>query len=331
MKRILCVLLALLMLCSLAACAEKTPAGSEPGVTEQNEKTLDVVATVFPIYDWTRELTAGAQNVNMTLLLDTGVDLHSFQPTMDDILKISGCDVFIYVGGESDKWVDDALKQARNKDMVALDLMEILGENVKEEEFIEGMQKPEEEEEEEEDGVEYDEHIWLSLKNASLLCDKIAEALAGADAENAALYRKNADAYIEKLNALDAEYAAAVAAAPNKTMVFGDRFPFRYLTADYGITYYAAFLGCSAESEASFETIGFLSKKLSELGLTHIVALESSDGKLAKTIVQNSDTPDAEIVTMDSLQSATLDDAAAGTTYLSVMEKDLEALKTALS
>ncbi len=330
MKKILCALLALLMICSLAACGEKTPS-ADPGATQAAEtEGLDIVATVFPIYDWVRELTAGSDGAALTLLLDTGVDLHSFQPTMDDILKISNCDVFIYVGGESDKWVDDALNQKKNENMVVLDLMEILGENAKEEEFIEGMQKPEEDEEEE-DGVEYDEHIWLSLKNASFLCNKIAEALAGADAENAALYRANAAAYSEKLNALDAEYAAAVEAAPNKTLVFGDRFPFRYLTADYGITYYAAFLGCSAESEASFETIGFLSKKLSELGLKHIVALESSDGKLAKTIVQNSDAQDAEIVTMDSLQSATLDDAAAGTTYLSVMEKNLEALKTALS
>ena len=215
--------------------------------------------------------------------------------------------------------------------MVVLDLMEILGENAKEEEFIEGMQKPEEEEEEEEDEIEYDEHIWLSLKNASLLCDKIADALGSAAPDNAALYRANADAYIENLNALDAQYTAAVDAAPNKTMVFGDRFPFRYMTADYGITYYAAFLGCSAESEASFETIGFLAGKLAELGLTHIVALESSDGKLAKTIVTNSKAENVEVVTMDSLQSATLDDAADGATYLSVMEKNLEALKTALS
>ena len=322
------------MICSLAACGEKKsedPAQTEPsGATE--ETGLDIVATVFPIYDWVRELTAGNDGAELTLLLDSGVDLHSFQPTMDDILKIANCDVFIYVGGESDKWVDDALRQKKNDNMLVLDLMDILGENAKEEEFIEGMQEPEEEEEEEEEeGVEYDEHIWLSLKNASLLCDKIAEALSSADADNAALYRANADAYIEKLNALDARYAAAVDAAPNKTMVFGDRFPFRYMTADYGITYYAAFLGCSAESEASFETISFLAGKLAELGLKHIVALESSDGKLAKTIVTNSKAENVEVVTMDSLQSATLDDAAGGATYLSVMEKNLEALKIALS
>ena len=330
MKKILCALLATAMLFCLAACGEKKPS-TDPGTTQAAENEgLDIVATVFPLYDWTRELTAGS-GAELTLLLDSGVDLHSFQPTMDDILKIANCDVFIYVGGESDKWVDDALRQKKNDNMLVLDLMDILGENAKEEEFIEGMQEPEEEEEEEEDGVEYDEHIWLSLKNASLLCDKIAEALSSADADNAALYRANADAYIEKLNALDAEYAAAVDAAPNKTMVFGDRFPFRYMTADYGITYYAAFLGCSAESEASFETISFLAGKLAELGLKHIVALESSDGKLAKTIVTNSKAENVEIVTMDSLQSATLDDAAGGATYLSVMEKNLEALKIALS
>ncbi|MBO4914286.1 MAG: zinc ABC transporter substrate-binding protein, partial [Oscillospiraceae bacterium] len=270
-------------------------------------------------------------NVELTMLLDSGADLHSYQPTADDMIKLSSCDVFIYVGGESDEWVEDALESAVNKNMLVIDLLDVLGDAVKEEELVEGMQGEEEEESGEgEEEVEYDEHVWLSLKNAAVLCDAIAGALAKLDAANADVYAANKDAYVAKLNALDAQYAAAVSAAKVRTLLFGDRFPFRYLADDYGLDYYAAFVGCSAETEASFETIVFLSGKVDELGLNTVLTIESGDGKIARTIVENTAAKSAQVLKMDSMQSTTAQNIADGATYLGAMEYNLAVLKQAL-
>ncbi|HOG02314.1 MAG TPA: metal ABC transporter substrate-binding protein, partial [Clostridia bacterium] len=241
----------------------------------------------------------------------------------------SGCDLFIYVGGESDAWVDDALKEAVNKNMIVLNLMDILGERAKAEETVEGMQAEEEEGEAGEE-PEYDEHVWLSLRNASVFCDAIAGALATLDPGNAETYRANCEAYIEKLGALDAGYESAVQNAKLKTVLFADRFPFRYLADDYGLTYYAAFVGCSAETEASFETVVFLAGKADELGLPAVLVIENSDGKIAKAIASNISNPDIPILTMDSMQSVTSADAAGGKTYLGIMQGNLETLRRAL-
>lgn len=294
------------------------------------DKPLSIVATIFPEYDWVRQIAGDrAENMDITLLLDNGVDLHSYQSTADDIIKISNCDMFIYVGGESDEWVHDALKEAVNKDMVVINLLDVLGNTVKEEEIVPGMEA-EEEDEDEEDETEYDEHVWLSLKNASVLCRYIADKLCELDPSHEAIYSQNVNAYVEKLNALDAEYQSVVEQAPVKTVLFGDRFPFRYLVDDYGLSYYAAFVGCSAETEASFETIIFLANRVDELGLHAILQIESSDGSIARTVRDNTKTKDQSILTMDSLQSATSKDAANGVTYLSVMEENLSVLKDAL-
>ena len=177
---------------------------------------------------------------------------------------------------------------------------------------------------------EYDEHVWLSLKNTKQLCNAIAEALEEIDPERADIYDANMVAYEEKLDDLDAQYQETVDNAKQKTLLFGDRFPFRYLVDDYGLSYYAAFAGCSAESEASFETISFLAKKVDELGLKNIMTIEKSDQKIAKTIIENTATKDQKILTLDSMQSTTSDDIANGETYLSAMEKNLEVLKEAL-
>ena len=298
----------------------------------QNNGKLNIVVTTFPEYDWVRQIMGEKKkDADLTLLLDNGVDLHSYQPTTDDIVKISSCDMFIYVGGESDKWVDDALKETTNPDMITLNLLASLKEAVKEEEVVEGMQAEEEEEDSEEgEEPEYDEHVWLSLKNTAKLCKVISRKLGKIDKDNKETYLKNADAYIEKLNALDQQYEEAVRAANTKTLLFGDRFPFRYLTDDYGLQYYAAFVGCSAETEASFETIRFLAKKVDELGLKVIMQTESSDGKIAQTIQKQSKAHDQTVLTLDSMQSKTSSDLKNGTTYLSVMEKNLEVLKKAL-
>ena len=306
MKRIISLLLVILMSAAVfAGCGNNT--GSAPA-------DIKVVTTIFPIYDWIREVAQDDVDINIDLLLDNGVDLHSFQPTAKDIMDISDCDLFIYVGGESDKWVDDTLTQANNKDMIVLDLMDILGDKAKEEELKEGMQGEEEEE----------------AEDAALFTQKIAEALGKVDSQHAADFTANADTYIEKLDALDAQYQAAVDSASVKTLLFGDRFPFRYLTDDYGLDYYAAFIGCSAESEASFETITFLADKVDELGLKAIMQIETSDGKIAETIRDNTKTKDQVILTLDSMQAVTADRAANGETYLTIMESDLEVLKKAL-
>ena len=334
--------------------AAQTPTAAPAAPSQDSApetKKLSVVTTIFPEYDWVRQIAGdNMDNIELTMLLDNGVDLHSYQPTVDDIVKISECDMFIYVGGESDEWVEDALQEAVNKDMAVVNLLEVLGDAVKEEEVVEGMQEEDDHDHEDEDHdhededhdheehehhheegeIEYDEHVWLSLRNTVVLCQEIADQLGVIDPANKDAYAANAAAYIDKLNALDAQYEAAVSAASVKTVLFGDRFPFRYLVDDYGLDYYAAFVGCSAETEASFETIVFLANKVDELGLGTVLTIESADGKIAQTIVQNTAAKSAQILQMDSMQSTTSQDVKNGKTYLSAMEANLEVLKQAL-
>lgn len=308
-----------------------TDQGKEMQSAEGNQEKLRVVTTIFPEYDWVREIVGeDTDGVDLTLLLDNGVDLHSYQPTADDMVKIADCDLFIYVGGESDEWVEDALAEAVNQDMQVIDLLDVLGDAVKEEEIVEGMEAEEEEDAEEEEETEYDEHVWLSVKNAQILVDQIADTMAEIAPAKAEQYRKNADAYISDLKALDEEYQSAVADAKRDTVLFGDRFPFRYLVDDYGLNYYAAFVGCSAETEASFETIVFLANKVDELGLQTVLTIEGQDHSVAETIVKNTASKDQNIATMDSMQSTTSKDVQNGTTYLSIMKKNLEVLAEAL-
>ena len=323
MKRYIVIILAMMAVFCMAACGGTSELNKEDG-------KIKIVATIFPEYDWVKTVMGDkAEGADITLLLDNGVDLHSYQPTAEDILKISTCDMFIYVGGESDEWVEDALATAQNKDICVINLMEVLGENVKEEETVEGMQ--EEKEHDHEDGdKEYDEHVWLSLKNAGTLVEAIADGLIKTDQSNAQTYKANADSYISELKQLDEEYAETVDKAPIKTVLFGDRFPFRYMADDYGIRYYAAFVGCSAETEASFETISFLARKADELDLQAVITIEGSDKKLAETIVKNTASGNMKILTMDSMQAATSKDAAEGITYISIMKKNLEVLGEAL-
>ena len=332
MKKITALLLALFVLVgALAGCGKQND-------TNKTDK-LSIVTTIFPEYDWVREILGDkADNAEITMLLDNGVDLHSYQPTADDIVKISDCDLFIYVGGESDGWVEDALRNAANRNMKVINLLEVLGDSVKTEEIVEGMQEEHEHEdahahddaEEHEHEEEADEHVWLSLKNAKMLVRVISKALQELDPDNKDIYAANADAYVKKLSALDAEYQAAVDAASNKTILFGDRFPFRYLVDDYGLRYYAAFVGCSAETEAGFDTISFLAKRVDEWKLPCVLTIEGAQHKIAETVVRNTTTKNQKVLTMDSMQSTTTQDVKNGTTYLSVMEKNLSVLKEAL-
>ena len=505
---------ALLAGCGGSKKAESSAAGSSEAKTESTAASgqkLKVVTTIFPEYDWAKAVLGDkAENAELTLLLKSGVDLHSFQPSAEDIAKISEADLFIYVGGESDGWVDDALKEAKNKNMKVINLMEVLGDKAKEEEMKEGMQESEHEhshgkevstfedsevkdralsdwkgewqsayplaksgaldeafkEKAEKTGkmtaeeykayylkgyesdiakinidgdtisftdesgktvksaykylgtyiqnwstgtkatmyrseaedknsgapiyveindhmiepaepehfhirfsnesfdaikdpesywptfypaamtaeevndelaghdhheeTEYDEHVWLSLKNAELYVNKIAEDLSALDAANAENYKKNAEAYNKQLSELDTQYADVVKNAANKYLLFGDRFPFRYLVDDYGLDYSAAFVGCSADTEASFETVRFLAEKVDEKKLNNILVIENSDQKIANTIQQNTQEKNQKILVLDSMQSVTEKNIADGETYLGVMQKNLEVLKQAL-
>ncbi|MCR5107175.1 MAG: metal ABC transporter substrate-binding protein [Lachnospiraceae bacterium] len=386
MKKIMALIMVSVILCyGLTACAPAATAGMQ---SLGSDDKLQIVTTIFPEYDWVMNVLgdnpAGAE---VTMLLDNGVDLHSYQPTADDILKIAGCDLFIYVGGESDGWVDDALHEAVNKDMKVLNLMEIMGDSAKAEELVEGMQESEHdhdhdhdheeeaeehdheegeaEEHEHEEGeaeehehvegereehdheegeaeehehdheheegeVEYDEHVWLSLKNAAVFTEKISEAIAAIDPDNAGVYEANSKEYTEKLMALDEEYTDVVTDAKKDTVLFGDRFPFRYLTDDYGLTYYAAFIGCSAETEASFETVTFLANKVDELSLNAVMTIEGNDHRIAETVVENTQNKDQKILTLDSMQATTSEDVANGAKYYDIMKNNLAVLKEAL-
>ena len=323
MRKSVAVLIIIFM---LAGCLTACSGGEEKSGKKQ------VVTTIFPEYDWVMNVLGNkAGDYDVTMLLDNGVDLHSFQATAQDIMKISSCDMLIYVGGESDEWIEDAIAEAVNKDMIVINLLETLGDAIKEEELVEGMEG-EEHEHDHEGGeeVEYDEHVWLSLRNSEVIVNAIADAFASIDSANASVYSSNAADYVGKLKDLDAKYAEAVQAASVKTVLFGDRFPFRYLTDDYGLSYYAAFVGCSAETEASFETVVFLANKVDELGLKAILTIENSDGKIAQTIKNSSKSADQEIMILDSMQATTSKDIKEGATYLSIMEKNLEVLKKAL-
>ena len=345
---------------------KSTASTTSENKTDDANKKLSVVCTIFPEYDWIRELVGDKKdNYEITYLMDKGVDLHSYQPTAEDIAKIANCDLFVYVGGESDGWVKDALKESKNDKMQVVNLLETLGTNVKEEEVVEGMQEEDEHDHDhgkkedadhdhedadhehehkedadhdhdhEEDGhhhdeVEYDEHVWLSLRNATSLVNELAVRLQTIDPENKDYYAGTAASYTAKLGDLDSRYLAAVKKAKNKTVLFGDRFPFRYLVDDYGLKYYAAFVGCSAETEASFETVAFLAKKADELKLNNVLVIENSDQKIAKKIIETTNAKDQKIVEMNSMQSVTADQIADGATYLGIMEANLKALEAAL-
>lgn len=324
-KILLFTITSILCLILLTGCGGHTSA-SPP---DSGDK-ISIVCTTFPQYDWVREIIgSGNETFRLTLLLDTGVDPHSYQPTARDIAMISSADLFIYTGGESEQWIEDILKEPFNPDLQAVSLLETLGDTAKEEETVEGMQ------ERlfcaEDDEAEYDEHVWLSLKNAAFFVSVLSDAVGSLDEANAALYTENANKYIHDLNKLDLQYEQCVSSAGFDTLLFGDRFPFRYLTEDYGIHYYAAFPGCSAETEAGFETITFLSEKLDTLHLGTILVIENSDTRIAETIRENTVSKDQKILVLHSIQSVTKAELKSGFTYLGAMQDNLNILKQALN
>lgn len=342
--------------------AESENTIEQNSIEKGNSNKISIVCTTFPQYDWVKNILGEeAEHFNVTLLLDNGVDMHSYQPAVKDIATAGSSNLFIYVGGESDTWVEDALKEAKNKDLKAINLMETLDNFVKEEEVVEGMQeerkslghsheKSSKEKQEQtqkeshensqeingqkeaaDEEPEYDEHIWLSIRNAEIMVKNIEKAIEQLDSDNAKVYQTNAENYIKKLDTLDKQYANTIQNAKYKAILFGDRFPFRYMADDYDLKYYAAFAGCSAETMAGFETVTFLAKKADELRLPVILTIENSDGRIAEAVKSNTTKKNQKILAMNSLQSVTKEQIADGITYLQVMQENLSVLSEALN
>lgn len=352
------IIIALLTVLLVSGCAKKDGAVKEEKentktVAENTDDEISVVTNIYPSYDWVKEIAKGT-NVTVKNLTDKGINLHNFEPSAEDITSIKNANLFVYVGGESDEWAPEAIKESPN--VTAINMMEVLKDNIKPEEVVEGMEDhdhdhdhdhdehdedvhdDEDDHDEDEhdehhhhhhhDEVEMDEHVWLSLKNAKLVCNEICENLKKLSPKYADKFDENLKAYVEKLDALDKKYSEELSNQKFDTVLFGDRFPFRYLVDDYNLKYYAAFVGCSQESEASFETIVFLANKVDELGLNSIFTLSDSDHKIAETIKENTKTKTQEIRVLNSLESVSSSD---NTSYLEIMEENLDTLKAGLN
>ena len=310
-RKFLSLFILILAVLTLTGCAK-----------EQKKDGISVVAAIFPEYDWARQIIGPDSHITLRLLIDDGVDPHSFQPAVADMVSVSQCDLLIYGGGESDRWLEDVLAKPENQAIRSVALLPLLGEQARTEEIVEGMQAEAEE-------AEADEHVWLSLRNAAVFCTAIADQLCQIDPEHGDRYQNNLTNYLEKLQAMDEAFLQTVQSGSKDTILVCDRFPYRYLTEDYGLNYYAAFPGCSAETGASFETVVFLADRVKELGLNALIVTETSDSRLAQTVAGNAGRPDIAVLTMNSMQSVS-GEQAASTDYLSIMEQNRQVLEKAL-
>lgn len=330
-KRFFLLLSASAMLLLTGCASSGTPSAEE-------SSRIRAVTTIFPQYDFLRQI--GGDHIDLTMLLKPGSESHSFEPTPADMITVSQSDLFVYVGGDSDAWVDTILESVDTSDKQIITLMDCV-DTVAEEES-EGMEThghAHDHEEEDtasssgEDGAEdshaeQDEHVWTSPRNAVLIVEKLCDALVNIDPEHADDYRKNTADYIEKLQELDREFRETVDSAARKTIVLGDRFPFRYLADAYGLDYYAAFPGCSSESEASAKTVAFLISKVKEEQIPVVFTIELSNGKMTDSICEATG---AEKLLLHSCHNVTKDDFEDGVTYLDLMEHNVQVLKEALN
>ena len=325
-KYIATLLLAVFFMSALFGASAHTAAASE--------EKLNIVATVFPLYDFARAVAGDKAEV--TMLLKPGAEIHSYDPSPADIIQIQNADIFLYVGGESDVWVDEILSSMDTSHKQVIRLMDTV--SLVEEETVEGMQEEEEEHhhdgdaleaegEPETEEAEYDEHVWTSPKNAVVMVQAIAGALEAADVKNKEAYAMNAKAYTTSIQAVDAAFEAVVSQSLHHLLVFGDRFPFRYFADAYGLEYRAAFPGCSTETEASAATIAYLIDTVRQNKLPYIYTIELSNGNIARSI---SEQTGAQILTLQSCQGISRDAFEAGETYVSIMQKNVEALKKGL-
>ena len=273
-----------------------------------NSDRIQIICSTYPLYDWVRNITSGAENTEITLLAKNGVDIHSFQPSAEDIIKISNADLVVYSGGESDIWIQDALKNANKFGFNCL-------ENLNDPLTLDGHNN------------EYDEHFWLSPRCAAEICEKLTYNLIGLDTKNQDIYRSNTDEYLNSLDTLDKEYLTLVSTAKRRELILPDRNPFRYIERDYSVIFNAAFDGCSADTEASFDTIIALSKKADELNANSIIAIKDSNLKVIDSVIMNLANKDIDILVMNSMQSVTESEFD----YIKTMQENLEVLKTALN
>ena len=323
MKRIASLFLALALACSLCACA--SPA------EKADDGKIQIVATLFPYYDFARAIAGGRADV--TLLLSPGREAHSFEPTPLDAVTISEADVFLYNGGEGEYWVDQMLDAAGGHIAVTARMMDYV--DALDEEYVEGMQGADdhdhdhdEDADHDSDEIEYDEHIWTAPKNAVILCRAVCDAVCKADPANEEFYRANCESYCAQLEALDARFASLCASAPRKLLVFADRFPMLYFCREYGLDYRAAFHGCSGDTEPSLATIKFLIDKVEDEDIPVVYTIDLGTKKVAAVV---SECTGAAVETLYSMQTVSRADFDAGETYLTLMERNYEALRKGLS
>lgn len=323
--------------------------GGKEQNTEENKK-ISVVATIFPQYDFVRQIAG--DNVELKMLLKPGEETHSYEPTPQDIIAIQNSDLFIYVGGENDAWVEDILESMPDNGRKTLKLVDCV--DTVEEEHVEGMKEErghdhddhddhdeddaeheEDEADHEEHGLEdthsvheIDEHVWTSPLNAIKIVEQIKEELCEIDPENASDYEENAEAYVAQLNELDQEFQDVVDHSKRKLMIFGDRFPFRYFAEEYDLDYYAAFSGCASDTEPSAATMAFLINKVRDENIKTVLKMELSNENIAKAIAEATN---ADVKEFYSCHNLTAEQFADGETYLSLMEKNVETLREVLN
>ena len=316
MKRITAILLSLVMTLSLFC-------GCKADNNEKSEGKMKIICTIFPPYDFARQV--GGDEIDLTMLLKPGMESHNYEPSPKDIVNIRDCDLFIYVGGESDEWVRTILESNEKQPKKIIALTECV--DTVEEATVEGM-TAEDEEYEEGEQKEYDEHVWTSPKNAITITKIISAAMQELDPENKSIYEANANKYAKELTNLDNKFRELTENAKTKLMIFGDRFPFRYFADEYGLGYFAAFPGCASETEPSAATISFLIEKKKEKKIPVVFKIEFSNGKVAQTIA---DAAGAKVLQLHSCHNVDADSMNEGVTYISLMEENLKNLKEALS
>lgn len=291
---------------------------------QETQDKLTIVSTNFPGYDFARAITMDNTNVKVKMLLKPGAESHTFEPTPEDIKTIKNSDIFIYVGGDSDEWVDDILNDIDTDKTKIIKLIDLV--DAKEEVTTEGMEIDEEEESEEE--AELDEHVWTSPKNAIEIINKLKKEIINIDNDEKSNLESNANHYVNELNDLDTEFKSIVKTAKRKEIIVGDRFPFRYFVDEYGLSYYAAFPGCSEQTEASAKTISFLANKVKEDKIPVVLKTELSSGNIANTIAKETNT---KVLEFNSAHNISQSDFDAGITYVDIMTKNAEVLKETLN
>ena len=314
------LLIAIIFLFTLCACSSSAP-------TEDSLASVKIQCSGFSQYDWIKNIIGNNSKIEVSLLLNKGLDIHSYQPTAEDIIKITNSDMLVTAGGESDKTLLDIAKNSSNSDLIIFNMMGELGEDS----LLCTNHLQDINQHSHSDLSDYDEHIWLSVKNAKTLCKKLLEKIILLDPECADIYNSNADIYLAFLDALDNEYSTIIGASSNKELVFADRYPFAYLARDYGLKCYAAFVGCSTETDASFDTILSLAEKVDELKLSSVLTIDGGISNIDESVIANTKSKNIKTLSLESLQSVTDAEISSGLSYLSAMTDNLKIFEEALN